>query len=456
MTVGLVLVLACGGWRKQVKEGDHWMEAGNPSAAARSYDRAYDRRPEDPLIQLKLAQARLEADQPFKALPLAEMAYQADPRPDGARAVYIEALVRTWRIEPALELLGEAPETELLPLAADAWMARGELENAATALRGAEPSPENQAALAYVEARLGRTETLERVGAEAQDWVDVPSEAWADVGAAWFVAGQPDRAIAIGDIAVGNDQSLRLETGARAHWLEQAQQAEEAQRSELALRHSLRAAAVRVEDAELCWRLGVRFIALGELEQGVLWLERALLTPPYNAPDPTAVVASTDLSLGAEERDAIRAAIARSLADAYWKLARPEDEVRAMTALIQASHPPTADDLMRLSAAHGRAKQHLEAAQVAQRAAGMGHPRAAEQAARAYAAAGKVGTAIGWATTALESDPGNPDLALLAAELYAADGRYQAAVEVLDRGIAANPDDRRLVAAQNRILNSVP
>ena len=452
----LLLLLACGGWRQMVKEGDRWMEADNPSAAARAYDRAYDRRPEDPAIQVKLARAWLDAGQPFKALPLAESAHAAEPRPEGAEAVYIEALVRTWRIEPALELLGDAPAPELLPLAAEAWMATGDLEQAATALTGADPTPTNQAALAYVEARLGRTDTLERVGEQALDWVDAPSEAWADVGAAWFVVGQPERAVGVGDIAVGNDQSLRLEGGERQQWLEQANQADEAQRGELALRNSLRAAAVQIQDAELCWKLGVRFLALNELEHGVWWLERALVTPPYDAPDPNAVVAATDLSLGAEERNAARASIARSLADAYYALQRPQDEVRAMTVVVVATEPATAEDLMRLSAAHSRARQHLEAAQVAQRAAGLGHPRAAEQAARAFAAAGKVSTAIGWATTALESDPTNPDLALLTAELYAADGRYQAAVEVLDRGIAANPSDRRLVNAQKRILNSAP
>ncbi len=111
---------------------------------------------------------------------------------------------------------------------------------------------------------------------------------------------------------------------------------------------------------------------------------------------------------------------------------------------------------MRLSRAHERASEHLEAAEAAQQAAGSGHPEAAEQAARSYAAAGQVHSAIGWANAALEAEPANADLALLLAELYISDRRYQAALEVLDHAIRANPNDHRLTHARSHVFTVAP
>jgi len=307
MSAALVLLLSCGGWRKHVKDGDRWLETGNPGAAARAYDKALERHPENPEILLKMAQAELGAGQPEEALPFAEKAFHADPSLKGAQEVYIEALIGTWHFEQALELLGDSPEEDLRPLEAEAWIAAGELERAATALAEAEPTESNRAAQAYVEARLGRTELLETVGEEALEWTGVPSTAWADVGAAWFVAGEPEKALTIGDLAVGNDARIRLETGLRATWMEQARRAEQQRLLESSLRLSLRAASVGIDDAELCWMVGSRWFGLKELEQGTWWLERALATPPYDAPDPRApVVSASTGGLGSEDRNAIR------------------------------------------------------------------------------------------------------------------------------------------------------
>ena len=96
----------------------------------------------------------------------------------------------------------------------------------------------------------------------------------------------------------------------------------------------------------------------------------------------------------------------------------------------------------------------MDSAEAAQAAYQAEHPGAAQQASRAYAAHGNLTTAIGWANTALDEDPTNPDLALLLAQLYAADRRYQAALEVLDASQTANPGDVRLKQAQQRIYSA--
>jgi tetratricopeptide (TPR) repeat protein len=449
----LLLMLACGGWRANVKEGDRWLEADNPAAASRSYNKALKRRPDDPEIALKMARAELGAGRPFDALPWAEAAHEAQV--EGALPVYIDALVHTWRIEPALELLGEDPSVELLPLAAEAWIGAGELEKAAATLAEAEPTPQNQATHAYLEARLGRPEAIEALDAVAQDWIGVPSGAWADAGAAWLALGNLDAAFALGRSAVANNPGLMTNGGEAEMWAESAVRADELDRGEAALRYGFRAATVSPDDAQLAWELGSRLVAADQPLLGTAWLEHALVTPPYDDPDATSgVVAVSASSLGRDERNAVRRDIARPLANAYLAMNQPQDEVRAVRVMVASQSPPDPNDLMRLSHAYARANDHLSSAAAAQNAYSMGHPQAAEQAARAYAALGNLATAIGWASTALEDDPGNADLCLLLAQLYTADRRYQAALEVLDQGIEANPDDLRLQGAQKRVFNA--
>lgn len=429
------------------------MEANNPGAAARAYSKAHDQRPDDATIALKLAQARLAADLPAEALPLAEQAHQSGA--EGAEAVYIEVLVRTLRVEQALDLLGDDPAPELLPLAAEAWIAMGDLEKASDALSRAEPTPTNKAAHAYVEARLGRREALDALTPEVVDWFDVSADAWGDVGAAHLALGHLDDGFAAGAQALANEPVLLQGGGAQENWRFHAGKAEEASRTETAMRLTYRAASMNPEDAQLAWDLGRRLVHGGELSLGALWLEKALVTPPFNDPETTSGVATVGTQgLGRTDRDQIRRQIALKLAETYVTLKRPEDEVRAAQVVVESEEPPTADSLMRLSYACTRAGQHLASADAAQAAYQAQHPAAAQQAARAYAAQGNLTTAIGWANTALDEDPTNADLALLLAQLYAADRRYQAAIEVLDSAQEANPNDVRLNQAQQRIYSA--
>ena len=429
------------------------MEADNPRAAARAYAKAHDQRPDDSAIALKLAQARLAADLPAEALPMAEQAYQAGA--EGSEAVYIEVLVRTLRVEQALDLLGEDPAPELLPLAADAWIATGDLEKASDALARAEPSPTTQAAHAYVEARLGRSEALDALAPDVADWFDVPAAAWGDVGAAYLALGRLDDGFAAGAQALANEPALRQDDGPQKNWLLHAEKAEEVRRTETALRLTYRAAAVTPDDAQLAWDLGRRLIDSDEPTLGALWLEKALLTPPFDDPETTSGVATVGTQgLGREERDTIRRQIALTLARTYAILERPEDEVRAAWMVVRAEDPPSGESWMRLSYACARAGRHLDSAEAAQAAYQAEHPGAAQQAARAYAAEGNLTTAIGWANTALDEDPTNPDLALMLAQLYSAERRYQAALGVLDASLKANPDDVRLIQAQQRIYSA--
>ena len=82
-------------------------------------------------------------------------------------------------------------------------------------------------------------------------------------------------------------QQRRLDEGPQENWLLHAEKAEEIRRTETALRLTYRAAAVTPDDAQLSWDLGRRLIDGGEPSLGALWLEKALVTPPFDAPETT-------------------------------------------------------------------------------------------------------------------------------------------------------------------------
>ncbi len=461
--LALALVLACGGWRKQIREGDDWMARDNPGAAARAYTKAEKARPEDLDLQLRLARALLEDEQYAEAVPHAAAAYEEGMT--GSPEVYALSLLGAGRsaevIPVAQKELSSATDDRFHLMLARAELGRGDLVAARywyeeALKRGS--SLELRAGAAYVYARLGEGSTVGSVTLDARDDADASLGVWAELGAAWLAAGDWSNGRNAGAQLLAMDPSVLGEDAQRGDWIRAADAYAVQGQYEPALHMALSAACLDVEDAELAWKIGAWAAAVQDWRLAARWLEHALVTPPYDAPEENATagvaVATLGGDMGLAERRKVRAEIGAALTIVYQKLGDPAAEARAWEIVLRSQDQPDAETWYRHALALFRAGDFPGSARSARTATSMGHQEAAAVAARAYRRIGDFENAAGWAMTAWEVAPGDPELALLLAELYERDKRYEAALRVIEMGLSVHPNHQALQRARTRLLTS--
>lgn len=434
MSMWWVVLIACGGWRKSVRTGDAWMEKDNPGAAARAYGRAEEARPQDARIQLKLAQALLASGRPEDAAPHAALAH--DGGLEGARLVLAEAYVLVWQLDAAEALLTQ-------PGPADAhWLgeialARGDFD-AALAHYERAGGLRDQAAQAYIGARQGDITRLRALGEQVPDLVD--QQALADLYAGWSVAQADLRAARTSERMLAVDARLDDDGGLGEQWLDTSQRARAAGYTEGGLRFALRAGAARPADALTSWEVGLMWADLDEPAQAKGWLDRALATPPYDAPESTdaTVIAVQIGSIELAERDRVRAEMALPLADACRDLGLHAEEAQALTTVAKVDDDPSIK--VRIARAHAAAGNHQLAGDWAASASLAGAVGADVLAAQAYTQAGDVQKALGWALTAWERDKGHPRNTIVLADLYLANGQPHFAIQVMEESLMISDD----------------
>jgi tetratricopeptide (TPR) repeat protein len=429
-----VVLIACGGWRKSVRTGDAWMEKDNPSAAARSYARAEDARPDDAEIQLKLAQALLDAGRPQDAVPHAEAAYDGDEL--GARLVLANAYVLVWRLDEAEALLTQDGPVDAHWLGEIA-LARGDFGAALGHFERA-GGLRDQAAQAYIGARQGDITVLRQLGDQVPDLED--HHALADIYAGWSVARAEQRATTTSERMLALDARIDDDGGLGEQWLEASQRGRAAGYTEGSLRLALRAGAARPADALTSWEVGLMWADLGEPAQAKGWLERALATPPYDAPvsSGATVIAAEIGTIDLAERDRVRAEMAMPLADACRELGLHADEARALTVVAKVNSDPAI--MMRIARSHLAAGDNQLAGDWAAAAALKGAVDADVLAAHAYSKAGDLQKALGWARTAWERDTAHPRNAIVLADLYLLNGQPHFAIQVLEECLVISGD----------------
>ena len=463
MKLALFALLACASWKKHLAEGDAWMEKDNPGAASRAYAKGIADAPEEAILHLRMAEA-LIADAEFqRASEHGAIALEAGL--EGAVVVQAEAWLGIGNPETAIELLkplATSGDPNVGRLMAESELLRGDLTAANHWLRESSANSEDPrlwGAYAYVAARLGDTEPVAAATLASRDWHEAPTSALADIGAAWLVAGEIENARQQSIETIALDPNVKAEGGQRDAWRDAAWRAAQQMRYEAAIRSGLRAAVIDQDDAELCWKLGTWYAASDDWEASIVWLERALVTPPYDAPEQVAATSSVSAIQGAggldpAARNQVRAEIAELLAQAYRRTGQTEEEIRALEIQLATGATLAPDVLYRMSLVLDQLGRHKDAARVAMEAARRGHDPAAAQAARSFFKAGDVENAVGWALTAWEYAPGNPDLALLLAEIYVADRRLDAALDILDAALLRHPDDRRLERTRTQIIEA--
>jgi len=461
MSLALWTLLACAPWKKQLAEGDDWMARDNPGAAARAYAKGIDDNPEEPLLHLRMAQA-LIADAEFqRATEHGAIAIEAGL--EGAEAVQAEAWLGIGAPDKAIDLLkplATSGDPHVGWLMAEAELLRGDLTAAHHWLRESSDDSEDPrlwGAYAYVAARQGDTAPAAAAALASKDWFEAPTSAHADIGAAWLVAGEAANARAQATETIALDPNVNLEDGARAQWRTAAWQAAQQQRWEAAIRQGLRAGVIHMDDAELCWQLGAWHAATDDWDPAILWLERALQTSPYDAPEQVAATSSVSAVAGstgmsAEERNAIRREITTLLAQAYRRTGNAEKEIESLELYMAAAGTLEPPVLYRMALVLNELSRPRDAAVVAMEAARRGHDPAASLAAKSFFASGDIENAIGWALQAWEFAPGDPELAILLARIYAADKRMDAALDILDASLVSHPDDRRLERLRTEII----
>lgn len=455
----LSLVLACGGWKKHVREGDDWMDRDNPGAAARSYDRAVDAREDDPELRLKLAQALLADGELEDSLEHSALALEFEV--EGARRNRAQALLGLGRADEALELLKResvgSDDPEVQYLMAEAELVRGDLTAAAHWLREARQTssaPEIVGAHAYVAARLGDASVVGSSMAEARGWERPTPGAPADLAAAWLVLGQPGGASGAAELVLAAEPGARSPGGSREAWMEDAARYAGTQNWEAAIRAGLRANALTSDEGELHWHLATWFASTGDWKGATTWARSSLDLEPYYMPEAGSRVAAVKAgsALSAEERSAARAEIAALLMQGHRALGDTAAELEAVHLGLASG---TEDNALLIRAAEllileGRPKEATRAAMEAHR---QGADDAARLAAIAFRDDGDLENAVGWASQAWEQKPGDPDVALLLAGMHSDDMRFEAALSVLQMAIGLNPDHRGLQAARADIVN---
>ena len=457
--IGLALVLACGGHKKHIKEGDDWMARDNPGAAARAYSKAIDAK-DLPELHLMLADA-LVADHAFEA-SLEHSAVALEAEIDGARINRAVALLALGRADEAMELLKHVAvgndDPEIQRMLGEAEIGRGDLTAAAHWLRESartSDAPRTLAAQAYVAARLGDTETVGTLMPLARAWDEPPPEACADLGAAWLAAGQAGGATAAAELVLAVAPDARQTGGLRDVWAEDARRSARGQDWEGALRSGLRVLALTPDDGELSWGVATWYASLGEWPQAVQWAETALTLEPYRAPEQAGgsgvSAASASAAMTVEERADARRQIGALLAQGYRTTGDTAGELRAHELLMSTGQ----DDVATLDRATElllELRRPLEATRLAMESHRRGSDDAARLAAIAFRDLGDLENAVGWASEAWSSHVGDPDIALVLAEMHAADMRYDEAMQVLQMAIGMNPDNRALEQARRAIV----
>ncbi|MCB9746078.1 MAG: tetratricopeptide repeat protein [Alphaproteobacteria bacterium] len=452
----LLVLIACGGSRAQLRKGDAYLADGYPDAAARAYERALEDRPTDPELHLRLASAQLEIGETTQALGHARVA--ADAELDGAQLVLARALLANFKVDEAFAAaraaMEEDPGPEVYLVLGEVELARGQLPRALTWLERAAASeaPYALALHAWALARAGDEAAARGAIVQAQTAAQGDAETTLIVAAAWLQLGETADAQGLGAGLRGADPRLVQAGGLRDELATRAQDRRSRGDADGAYRDALAAFALTPEIADLSWMIGTWWLADGEPARAASYLEHALSLPPYvTAGEAQISVASTsgpDLA----EVNAKRVEIARALAAAWQQIGDPGKAAEAMeVALLRSGQPLTAESCLALSDAYRSAGRYAEAMEMAARAADMGHPEAVLQVSRALAAAGRLDEAVGRARAGWRVTPGDPELALLLAELYQQRGELNAAREVLGQALNRHPDHPELQAAMEAI-----
>jgi len=460
MLLGLILsTTAFAGVKKDIKEGDRALADGRHGAALRAYERALDDEPDNSMVHLRIARLQLAAGNPQNALAPGRVARAAGE--PGAEGVLARALLETGAPQEAAAIARQALETGADP---DLSLILGEanlsMKKFATAIVQLEAASEAgllraHVALAYALARAGQVERarIEASGLQLRH-ADDPM----------VLAGVTVVYNLIGDLPAAQAGSEQAQLASHEHggalalsqgWLDRAAKRHARGDLEGALWLGLPAASLTPEDGHLSWVLGTWWLQSDEHLHAASYLHRALSLPPYSLSGAgQGVVVMTAETLDKRKKAKAREQIALSLALCHEVLGDPRAEADALQLAIDAVDTPSSEALFKLSVAYERAGRFSESAQAAVAAAEADptHAAAHFRVAQGYAAAKRVDVAIRYGLQAWQHDTGNPEIALLLADLFMQRREPKQALEILDVAVEANPRRQDVAETRDAVL----
>lgn len=431
--------------RHLVRQGDRYLQEGQPATAARFYERASVERPRDLSIQVRVARAWLAEAKPKLALGPARTAFTG--RAPGATEVLLESLLGTGDLQGASEIVNQA-QIEILQdpalglLHARLALARGDTAASIQILDSAllrQEDTEQLAFKAWLLARQGRFEDSRALARRARSLAPEQREVIGDCAVVCLMLGlEDDRKSLVPSLVElfgGNPDDLSAQS--RRH--------ESNGDLVSALRYAGWSAAWKPNDGESLKRLGELFHRSGEYRWSVRFLEAALLHDPFKVD-----LGNKGLVRPIIIRSTEVASIYRTLASSFERLGEYENVGNAMqqSVLLTQSENPKAW----LEVAHlfFKAGSHASASQAAQMVLRT-DPRSVDAhlvLARVLALQGQTDTAIGHARLAWQSDPGDLQTALLLGMLYQRRQDFESARGVYGAALQRFPGNREILDAR--------
>ncbi len=433
---------------KQLRKADGYFEDGRYKAAARGYELALERRPDEARAIVGAARAWALAGESDRALERAEQA--RDQQLDGAEEAMARALIDLGRGAEAVDLVDTSTEESAL-LLSEARLAAGDAAGAVDALRDAGEGPDVLVLRAWATWRRDGDAACGDALAMVRDAAAV---AYEDPAINWDVAGLR---LVCGDEEGATDAARQ----ARIFYLDGPDPLHEAgghRRDggdlEGAARLLTRAVALYPDEGIITRDLGVVWLEAKEPALAVTMLQRALPLAPYHQDlaAPAEIVGS-----GSYDKAAVQAMAGELWASLSVALSGTGDAGNATAARERAlllDDDASATDWAELATAWSKLGGHDQATRAAKKALQLDSADAAVwlTAADVRAHAGDPSDALGYARRAWEIDPGAPAIAVRLAEASLAVGDPHEARRVLETALRRLSGQPHALAGQLQAL----
>jgi tetratricopeptide (TPR) repeat protein len=447
----LLILSACGGFRKDLQRGDAFLAKENGSAAMRMYESALQKRPGHPKAELGLARALIYEGEPAGAVELAQGA--VDREVDGAIEVLALALLESGQgsqaipvLEPAL--VDDPKNPSLHMLQAEAWLAAREIDKALAAAERAFElggGPQAGSLAGWIHTRKGNCVRARTLAKRASSSFFENARVQAEAASIFRLCGETGSLKATATTA----RALILDNG--ENWINSAIRRGNAADQEGALRRLGWLRAMYPNDGLIAREMGLLWWHLGNGERARQEFKAALALPPFYTGGGTQGVFLADRRgdgmSGDERRDAIE-----KIWDVIIEIHKSENDkvgvAQAIESQLSARRERAPEDYIRLSQAWEKAGDYDKAVEACLKAVKQttNHMAANTQCAKMYAMLGDLDTAVGHARLAWKQKPEDLELTILLGELYLARNNRREARRIFRIGEGHHPDNPRIQA----------
>jgi tetratricopeptide (TPR) repeat protein len=449
-------LLACGGARSLNKKADSYYDDGRYLAAARTYERALEKKPGEPHALVGVSRSWVAAGQPQKAIVPAQVA--VEKKANGAVEAYAKALIASGRGTEALAAAEQAiaeggKDPAFHALIAEVRLAMGDLPAARTAADAAVAGGGDggdQALAAWIHARSGVCSSAMPLASQASTLGINDMSIQAEAAAVYRMCGDRTRAEALASEA----RALALDGGKRL--VEEANLRLTGGDAEGAIRKLYALRTVYPEDGVYAQQLGYVWLKLRAWDRASVELSAALKLDPFftgTTVGGVQAVSASNSAMTPEERARAVSEIWGALADARQGMNDLRGMASAREQSMLARGKPSAQEWMVQADLWDRARDPEAAIRAARFAVELDPNLLGAHllCSRLYTLQGDLDRAIGHGRRVWELNPGHVENALSLAKLQLSRGDTNEARRVLEVSLARVPGDKRLAEALAKV-----